>query len=171
MTEWTVALIVAVASNGVIGAGQAMPWRLATDLRRFKAITMGRPVIMGRKTFQSIGRPLPGRRNVVISRGGFSHDGVVVSADMSAALSQAREGAPGEIFIIGGGQIYEAAMPMAQRLYVTHVDAEPAGDTYFPPIDAELWRAVSSEDVPAGEADTYATRFVIYDRRPADTIG
>ncbi len=170
MSGWKVALVVAVAKNGVIGAKQTMPWRLATDLRRFKAITMGRPVIMGRKTFQSIGRPLPGRLNVVVSRGGFSCEGVVVAPDLSEALAAAHERAPGEVFVIGGGQIYEAALPIADRLYVTHVDAEPVGDTHFPVIDARVWETVSSESVPAGEKDTYPTRFVIYDRRQEDTI-
>lgn len=171
MTGWTTAIIVAVARNGVIGAAQDMPWQLSTDLKRFRSITMGRPVIMGRKTFQSIGRPLPGRLNIVVSASGFDHEGIVVAPDMESALESAREAEPGEVFIIGGGQIYAAALSLAERLYVTHVEAEPDGDTHFPVIDDSLWMERSSEHIPAGERDTYPTRFVIYDRRTSDTIG
>jgi dihydrofolate reductase len=169
MTDIRLAVIAAVAANGVIGAGGAMPWRLSTDMQRFKRLTMGKPVIMGRKTFEGIGKPLAGRVNVVVSRqADFAPEGVTVVPTFEAALIAAEEGARGagaeEVMVIGGGTIYAAAMPLADRLYITHVESTPEGDTRFPPIDPAMWRATSAERVPAGERDSAATTFVVYKR-------
>jgi dihydrofolate reductase len=164
-----IALIAAVADNGVIGAGGAMPWRLATDMKRFRALTMGKPVIMGRKTFASIGKPLAGRTNIVVTRQpGFAVEGVTAAASLEAALAEgvrtAEKTGAGEALVIGGGEIYALALPHADRLYVTHVHVRPAGDTRFPAIEPALWRAVAREDVPAGEKDSASTTFVTYER-------
>ncbi|AJY48248.1 diacylglycerol kinase [Martelella endophytica] len=161
-------LVAAVSSNGVIGRDGGMPWRLSTDLKRFKAMTLGKPVIMGRKTFQSMGKALSGRTNIVISRDpDFAADGTIAVTCLADALDAARKakGEADEIAIIGGGQIYAQAMAIADRLHITHVDAELDGDTIFPSIDDADWRVVSSEDVPAGEKDDYPTRYVVYERR------
>ncbi len=162
-----VALVAAVAENGVIGSGGRMPWRLSTDLRRFKQLTMGKPVVMGRKTFESIGKPLAGRVNIVISRQpDLAPDGALVATDLDEALALARAHADaGDVaMVIGGGQIYAAAISRADRLYITHVAASPAGDTYFPSIDPAEWRVISREAVPAGDEDSVATTFVVYER-------
>lgn len=167
-----VVIHVAVADNGVIGRDGDLPWRLATDMARFKASTMGKPVVMGRKTWESFPRrPLPGRANIVISRDRhYEAEGAEVVASLDEALALAKEKARGqagvhELCILGGGQIYAQALPLADRLYVTHVSASPQGDTRFPEIDASTWEATSSEEVPAGEKDSHPTRFVIYRRR------
>lgn len=165
-----ISLIAAVAANGVIGDGSGMPWRLSTDMKRFKALTMGKPVVVGRKTFETFGKALPGRTNIVVSRhGGYQPgEGVLVVGSLEAALARAAEAARAtgadEVMVIGGGEIYRAAMARADRLYVTHVAAEPAGEKHFPPIDAAVWRVVSREPVPAGEKDSAATVFTIYER-------
>lgn len=169
MTHIPIAIIAAVAANGVIGAGGGMPWRLRTDMQRFKRLTMGKPVVMGRKTFDGIGMPLAGRVNIVVSRrAGFAPDGVTVAPSLEAALIAAEEGARAsrdeEIMVIGGGAIYAAAMPLADRLYITHVESAPEGDTRFPAIDPAVWRSTSAERVPAGERDSAATTFVVYER-------
>jgi dihydrofolate reductase len=165
-----VAFVVAIAENGVIGRDNGLPWRLSSDLKRFKALTMGKPVVMGRRTWESIGRPLPGRDNIVISRdAAYRADGAEVAASLEGALALARTAArhsgADEIVVIGGGEIYRMAMPLADRLYVTHIEAAPTGDTLFPPIDAEEWRAVSREDHPAGEKDSHPWSFVVYERK------
>ncbi|MCB1455229.1 MAG: dihydrofolate reductase [Nitratireductor sp.] len=168
-----IALVVAVAENGVIGADGGLPWRLPSDLKRFKAVTMGKPVIMGRKTWQSIGKPLPGRANIVVTRdGGFQADGADVTTSLDDAITLATVRARcsaglGEICIIGGGRIYAEAMELADRLHVTHVKAAPEGDTFFPEIDPAEWTAVSSEEIEAGERDSAAMRYVVYERNRA----
>ncbi|MBL8583123.1 MAG: dihydrofolate reductase [Rhizobiaceae bacterium] len=166
----------AVADNGVIGREGGLPWRLSTDMKRFKAGTMGRPVIMGRKTWESFPkRPLPGRLNIVITRDpGFPAEGAETAASLEDALTLARvrsrcmTGAD-EICVIGGGQIYAQAMGLADRLAITHVHAKPDGDTHFPAIDPCLWRAVSREDVPAGDKDSHTTSFILYEKRNGAT--
>lgn len=170
MTDVAVALIAAVARNGVIGADGAMPWRLSTDLRRFKALTLGHPVVMGRRTYEAIGKPLPGRANIVVSRrADFAPSGTTVASSLPAGLAAARGAAKAAgvdtVFVIGGGEIYRAALPLADRLLITHVEAEPEGDTRFPAIDAAQWRIVAEETVPAGATDSAKTRFVNYERR------
>jgi dihydrofolate reductase len=160
-----IALVAAVADNGVIGVGTVLPWRLSSDMKRFRALTIGKPVIMGRKTYETIGKPLAGRRNIVVThRKDFAPDGVAVAATLEAALTLAAEGAADEIMVIGGGEVYAEAIGRADRLYITHVEAEPAGDTRFPPIYPAIWRAGPEERLPAGENDTAATRFIVYDR-------
>jgi dihydrofolate reductase len=164
-----VSIIAGVAENGVIGAGDRMPWRLSSDLKRFKAITMGKPVIMGRKTFETIGKPLPGRTNIVVSRAGdLAVEGVVVAPNLEAAMARAREevraSADPEFMVIGGGEIYRAAIDLADRLYITHVDAAPDGDTFFPAIDPAIWQGTEVERTSVGPKDSVATTFVIYDR-------
>lgn len=166
----TVSIIAAVAENGVIGDEGAMPWRLSTDLRRFKALTLGKPVVMGRRTFESIGKPLTGRANIVVSRrSDYRPDGVTVAASLDAALREAKAAARRanleEVFVIGGGEIYRAALPLADRLHITHVAAQPAGDTLFPAIDPAAWTKVSEEDIPPGEKDSAATTYAVYHRR------
>ena len=166
-----IAIHVAVAENGVIGRKGGLPWRLSTDLKRFKAETMGKPVVMGRKTYEGIGRPLPGRLNIVVTRDRlWRAAGVEVahSLDHALRLAEARArcmAGVDEVCIIGGGQIYAQALPLADRLYVTHVLAEFEGDTHFPPIDPAAWRLVRSGEVPAGEKDSHATRHGVYERR------
>jgi dihydrofolate reductase len=164
-------LIAAVARNGVIGAAGAMPWRLRTDMLRFKRLTMGKPVVMGRKTYETLGKPLAGRTNIVVSRrNGAVAEGVVLAPTIDAALDKAVDiaGPGGEVMVIGGGEIYAATVGRADRLYITRVDAEPAGDTHFPPIDPALWVRASEETVPAGESDSAATVFTIYERLVRD---
>jgi dihydrofolate reductase len=138
-------------------------------MKRFKALTMGKPVVVGRKTFESFGKPLTGRTNIVVTRqGGYPAAGIVVAASLAEALERGREIAAAsgvdEVMVAGGGEIYAAAISAAERLYVTHVEAEPPGRTRFPPIDPAVWRAVSREPVPAGEKDSAATVFTVYER-------
>ena len=145
-----ISIIVAVAENGIIGNGGQMPWHISEDLKRFKRITSGHPVVMGRKTFESIGsRPLPNRTNIVVSRNTALTvpEGVVLveSLDVLERFGAADE----EVFIIGGGEIYRQAMPMADKLYLTRIAARPEGDTRFPEIDPDTWRMVWHEAHPA----------------------
>lgn len=164
-----VACYVAIADNGVIGRDGGLPWKLSTDMKRFKETTMGKPIVMGRKTWESFPkRPLPGRLNIVISRDkAFQAEGAVVGGSLEEALAIAEQeaGPDGEAAIIGGGQIYRQALPLADRLYVTHVKAEIDGDTRFPAIDPDVWRVVESQDFPAGDKDSHATHYVVYERR------
>jgi dihydrofolate reductase len=169
-----IVIVAAVARNGVIGRDGEMPWRLSTDLQRFKRLTMGKPVVMGRKTFEAIGKPLPGRLNIVVTRGGDTGiEGVTTAPDIASAFDLAREEArrsgAAEIAVVGGGEIYARAIGLADRLYITHVEAKPDGDVLFPPIDPTIWRATSSERIAAGEKDSEATTFAVYERiQPAD---
>lgn len=167
-----VVIHVAIAENGVIGRDGGLPWRLSTDLKRFKAETMGRPIVMGRKTWESFPkRPLPGRLNIVVTRDpAYRAEGAEVVHSLQDALTLARikercMAGIGEICVVGGGEIYAQALPLADRLSVTHVEAAVEGDTRFPAIDPEIWRVVSAENVPAGEKDSHATRHVVYERR------
>jgi dihydrofolate reductase len=172
MSEIRKTIIVAVSRNGIIGRDGDMPWRLSTDLKRFKAMTLGKPVVMGRKTYDSIGKPLPGRPHVVISRQAvIDHPDVQMAHSLAEALAiaedLARKKGEDEICILGGGEIYRQAIGLADRMCVTHVETEVDGDTAFPAIDPALWAAVESTEVAAGEKDSYATRFVVYERRHA----
>jgi dihydrofolate reductase len=165
-----VSLVVAMARNGVIGRDGGLPWRLSSDLRRFKANTIGRPVVMGRKTFQSIGKPLPGRDNIVVTRDmAFAPEGIYVCGSVDSALDLARrkagEAEVGEICVIGGGELYRQTIGVADKLVVTFVEADIVGDTKFPVIDPAIWIETSSEDHPAGEKDSHSTRHVVYERR------
>jgi len=168
-----ITIYAAVAENGVIGRDGGLPWHLSSDLKRFKANTMGKPIVMGRRTWESFPkRPLPGRLNVVISRdSAYRAEGGEMVASLDSALALAadrgRIDGIGEICIVGGGEIYRQAMDKADCLKLTCVLGHFDGDTRFPPIDPALWRVISSEDVPAGEKDSHATRYVIYARRGA----
>jgi len=169
VTALPIAIIAAVARNGVIGANNGLIWRLSSDLKRFRALTMGKPVIMGRKTFESIGRPLPGREIIVVTRdAGFSADGVRVATALGAALSIGEEicratGAS-EIIVAGGGELYRQTMHLAQRLYLTEVGLTPGGDTHFPAVDPALWRETKRERGKRGERDEAEFEFVEYVR-------
>ncbi|MGR6468995.1 dihydrofolate reductase [Rhizobium sp. PAMB 3182] len=166
-----ISLVVAVSSNGVIGRDGDMPWRLSTDLKRFKALTLGKPVIMGRKTFQSIGKPLPGRLNIIVTRdAAFKVEGCVTATSLEEAVmlgeAEARQKGLYEICIIGGGEIYRQALEtgLATVVHLTHVDAELDGDTRFPPLDPAVWAKESEADFPAGEKDNFPTRYAVYRR-------
>ena len=165
-----IVLVAAVAENGVIGAGGGMPWRLKSDLARLKALTIGKPVVMGRKTFASIGRPLPGRTNIVVTRdAGFRADGVVVTRSFTDAKAIATGDAlrrfATEIAVIGGAEIYAQWMDSADRLEITEVHARPDGDTHFPAIDKTAWEEVGRVRNPAGPNDSADFSYVTYRRR------
>ena len=166
----TLALVVAMAQNRVIGRANTMPWHLPSELQFFKQITLGKPIIMGRKTHQSIGRVLPGRQNIVVSRNADLQlaPGCILVASLEDALRTARlaAGSTGEIMLIGGAELYRQGLPLADRIYLTRVEAEIEGDTFFPAIDPAIWDAGPAEHVPTGEKDDYATRFVTYRRKP-----
>ena len=165
-----IALVVARARNGVIGKDGALPWRLKSDMALFKATTLFKPVIMGRKTWDSLPKsPLPGRLNVVLSRdGSFEPQGAVVCESFDEALQMAREQAADdgaeEVCVIGGAAIFEAALPRAKRLYITEVQADPEGDVSFPPLDETGWREVRREEHPAGPDDQYPFVFRVLER-------
>ena len=166
-----ISLVAAVTENNVIGREGGLPWRLSSDFKRFKAMTMGKPVIMGRKCYDSIGKPLPGRPNIVVTRNtDFRPEGVVVVHSLEDALEKATEQAKhlgvSEICVIGGAVVYDETMELATLLHITHILAEIEGDTFFPEIDPEMWEAGPAEELPAGEKDDHATRFVTYRRRP-----
>jgi len=164
-----IVLLAAVADNGVIGRDNALPFRQSTDLKRFKSLTMGKPVLMGRKTYLSIGKPLPGRTNIVVSRNGdFAAPGIVVAGSLDAALTAAQGDAlrrgVDEVVVIGGTDIFKQSMTLADRIEITHVHARPAGDTHFPPIDASRWREEARSEHPAGPQDEAAFSYVTYVR-------
>lgn len=167
-----IAIYVAIAANGVIGRDGDLPWRLSTDLKRFKAGTMGKPIIMGRKTWESFPKhPLPGRLNIVVTRDKtYRAEGGETAPSLEAAITLATARARcmtnvDELCVIGGGQIYAQALPLADRLYITHVLASVDGDTVFPPVDPEIWRLLTTEEHPAGDKDSHATRYAVYERR------
>ena len=158
-----VVLVLARAANGVIGAEGKLPWRIPADLKRFKALTIGKPMIMGRKTFDSLPGLLPGRRHVVLTRDRvWQAEGAEVAHSVDEALALA---GGGEVSVIGGAEIYAQALPLADRLHVTHVLGEVEGDASFPAIDAAIWQETVRQDVPSGEKDSHATRYVVYERR------
>ncbi|SFZ82807.1 dihydrofolate reductase [Devosia enhydra] len=164
-----IAMIAAVARNGVIGADGGIPWRIPSDLAFFKRMTLGKPIVMGRKQYETVGRPLPGRTNIVVTRqAGYQPDGVIVVNDLDAALALAQriavaDGAS-EVMIVGGGEIYRQAMPQAERLYISHVDLSPEGEITFPPIMADTWKAETVLDVPSDPRDAASFRAVLYTR-------
>ena len=169
-----VALIAAVARNGVIGSSGALPWRLSSDLKHFKAATLGKALVMGRKTYASIGGPLSGRTIVVVTRDrAFAAEGVSVARDVDEALTlaeaAARAAGADEIVVAGGGQIYAQTIGRASRLHLTEVDLAPEGDAHFPPIDPTVWREVSRRKSERGPRDEADFVFVEYERREAST--
>ena len=162
----TISLVVAAARNNVIGSEGELPWHLPDDLRHFKRLTTGKPVIMGRRTFESIGRPLPNRRNIVMTRqAGYAAQGCEVVSSVNEALDLVR-GAD-EVMIIGGGQVYRDFLPHADRIYLTRVLADVEGDTYFPEIDETGWQLVTTEHHAADEKHAYAFDLAAFERRPA----
>lgn len=169
----TIVLVLAVAENGVIGADGALPWRLRSEMRHFRELTLGKPVIMGRRTYASLSRkPLPGRTNIVVTRNReFAAPGVVVTANIDAALAVARGDAlrrsADAVMVIGGADIYAQFMPLAGRIVLTRVHASPAGDVFFPPIDADAWQEIDARAHAAGEGDDAAYTILTYARRPA----
>ncbi|HYC75484.1 dihydrofolate reductase [Brevundimonas sp.] len=165
------ALVVARARNGVIGRAGGLPWRLRSDLQRFKAVTLGKPCIMGRRTWESLPlKPLPGRLNLVLSKDeSFTARGALVCTTLDEAVEIARETAEedgvDEICVIGGTALFEMALPRAKRLYLTEVEAEPEGDAEFPAFDEGAWKEVTSEAYPAGEKDDHDFVFRVLERR------
>ena len=158
-----ISLIAALATDRVIGMENAMPWHLPGDLAWFKRNTLNKPVIMGRKTFESIGRPLPGRLNIVISSKPGEHEGVTWVTSVDAALAAA--GGVEEVMVMGGGRVYEQFLPKANRLYLTHIDAEVEGDTHFPDYEPDDWKSTFSEFHDADEQNSHGYCFEILDRR------
>jgi dihydrofolate reductase len=165
-----VALIAAIGENSVIGSEGRIPWRLPSDFAHFKRTTLGKPLIMGRKTFESIGKPLPGRTNIIVThRRDYAPEGVVVCHSLAEALERAQriaaaDGA-GEVMIGGGGEIYREAMPLADRLHITHVAASPEGDAQFPAIAADQWEVVARHAVARTEKDSADFVVLTYARR------
>ena len=164
-----ITLIVAVAQNGVIGNAGGLPWRLSSDLKTFRRLTLGKPIVMGRRTFQSLGQALDGRPNLVVTRDpAFAAPGAEVFLTLEAALARGRtlaagSGAP-EVMVIGGANIYAQALPLAQRIYWTQVEAAPDGDTSFPAFDRTHWRETSRDAIPQGPRDDFAATLITLER-------
>jgi dihydrofolate reductase len=163
MRQPRISLIVAMAKNRVIGADNKIPWHLPNELKLFKRLTMGHHIVMGRKTHESIGRLLPGRTTVIVTR---QHDYAVPGAIVAHSTPEALKACKGddEAFVIGGADLFRDTLPVADRLYLTIVDAEPKGDVFMPELDMSAWRESSSETFPADEKHAHAYRFAIYDR-------
>lgn len=158
-----ISLVVAMARNRVIGRNNTLPWRLSEDLKRFKATTLGKPILMGRKTFESIGKPLPGRRNIVLTRDpAWRAEGVDVVLSVEEALALTRESP--ELAVIGGAEIYRLTMPYAARIYLTRVEADVQGDTLFPELDSTQWSEAQAGTHPADERNQYPATFLILHR-------
>lgn len=167
-TQPLISLIVAMAQNGVIGRSNGLPWRLPDDLKRFREFTLGKPILMGRRTFQSIGRPLPGRTNLVLTRDPhWSAAGVIAVHSVEEALHEARGCT--ELVAIGGAEIYRLLLPLARRIYLTHVHADVPGDSYFPAFDAAQWDDIECRTHPADSSHAYPVTFVTLERRNAPT--
>jgi dihydrofolate reductase len=169
-----IVLVAAVARNGVIGAGGALPWRLASDMKRFKTLTWGKPLVMGRKTFESIGRALPGRETIVVTRDpAFAPPGAFVAHEVDAGLDLAAERArvmgADEIIVAGGAEIYAQTIARASRLFITEVALDAKGEAHFPPIDTREWREVRRAKGERGPRDDAGFEFVEYERRGSDS--
>ena len=169
--EFTLSIIVAIADNGVIGRNGELPWRLWSDLRRFRKLTMGHPLIMGRKTFEAIGKPLDGRDSIVVSRSNLSvtlNPNVFAASSLEEALTiargQAKARGVNEAFVIGGAELFEAALPHANRIYLTRVNATPEGDVSWEPALGRAWNEVLREDRPASDRDEFPVTDVILER-------
>lgn len=158
-----ISIIVAMDRNRLIGSNNGLPWRLPADLKHFKAITLGKPVIMGRKTYESIGRPLPERQNIVVSRtAGFVAPGCTTVTSADAALEAA--GSAAEIMVIGGAQLYAQLLPRVRRIYLTQIDSAFDGDAWFPELDEVLWHETAREDHAPDDRNPYAYSFVVLER-------
>lgn len=158
-----ISLIVAMTKNHVIGRDNKMPWHLPKDLAWFKRNTLNKPVIMGRKTFLSIGRPLPNRTNIVLSRSPFEHAGTQWADSLTTALKQVADAK--EVMIIGGGELFKQTLPQADRIYLTEIQAELEGDTFFPEIDMHRWQILEEELTEPDEKNAYACRFMVLERK------
>ncbi|WP_144977794.1 dihydrofolate reductase [Bremerella volcania] len=161
-----ISMIVAASQDWVIGRDGDMPWRLSHDLKRFKSLTMGHPMIMGRKTYESIGRLLPGRTTIIVTRDpGYQVEGAVIASSVGDAVAACHDA--DEAFVVGGAEIYKAMLPWTTRLYLTKVHAMiPDGDTHFPLLDFHQWHLESAEEIPADEKNQYPTRFEVWERLP-----
>lgn len=158
-----VSVIAALAKNRVIGIENRLPWRLPEDLAHFKALTLHHPILMGRKTFESLGRPLPGRTNIVITRNvDYRRDGCLVADSIPAAIALCED--TDEVFFIGGAELYAQVIPLADRLYLTEVDVDAQGDAWFPDYDRSAFREISRESHTGGKGDTLRFDFVVYER-------
>jgi dihydrofolate reductase len=163
-TKPLITLVVAVADNGVIGRDNALPWHLPADLKHFKQVTMGKPIVMGRRTFESIGKPLPGRQNIVVTRDpNYQRDGVIVVHGVDAALDAAAE-AP-EIMVIGGAELFRLFLPRAGRIHLTRVHGEIAGDVRWPDLDPREWKVVAREPYEADDRHAYSMTFEVWEKR------
>lgn len=160
-----VSLIAAMAANRVIGQGNRLPWRLPADMRRFKSLTMGHTLVMGRRTYDSVGYPLPGRRTIVVTRQtGWKADGVEAVHSLDEGLQTAERMNGGEVFVAGGGVIFREALPRADRIYLTRIEKDFPGDTLFPELDAAAWRIVEQEHHEASDENPYPFTFETLDR-------
>jgi dihydrofolate reductase len=160
-----ISLVAAVADNGVIGADGGMPWHLPADLAHFKRLTMGKPVLMGRLTWESIGKPLPGRRNLVLTRDPhWRAEGAERVSSMSSAIAAAGQHDARELMVIGGAEVYRQALPHAHRIYLTRVHAEPWGDTLFPELDPDEWREIARREQMSDERNPWDLSFVVLER-------
>jgi len=169
-TEPIIALVVAATENDVIGRSGGLPWRIPSDLRLFRKITMGKPVIMGRRTFASIGKPLDGRDNIVLSRDpAFAAEGVIVRPNLASAIAEARaiaaQKGANEIMVIGGSEVFREALPHAHRIYLTRVHGAPEGDVHLPHIPQDQWFEASRQPLPRGESDEFACTLIVLERR------
>ena len=165
-----IVLVAAIGENNVIGRDGQLPWRLKSDLKHFRGLTINKPVVMGRKTYESIGKPLKDRTNIVLTKDlGLKVPGGVLATSLDAAMIMARQDATkrgvDEIMVIGGGDVFERIMPKADRLEITHVHASPEGDAFFPPIDPNMWREIARIDFPAGPDDDASFTVATYVRR------
>ena len=165
MSAPRLSLIAALAKNHVIGIENRLPWKLPEDLAHFKALTLGHPIVMGRKTFESLGRPLPGRRNIVITRNAdYAPVGCETAPSISEAIALCAEA--DEIFFIGGAELYKQVLPLVERMYLTEVQIEAQGDAWFPDFDPSAFREISREAHTGEKGDALAFDFVVYERRP-----
>ncbi|HUQ11309.1 MAG TPA: dihydrofolate reductase [Steroidobacteraceae bacterium] len=163
MNQPIITLVVAAADNGTIGRDNQLPWHLPDDLKRFKQLTLGKPIVMGRKTFESIGKPLPGRQNIVVTRdANYRRDGVTVAHDVDAAARAAGDAT--EIMIIGGAELFRLFLPRAGRVHLTRVHGDVAGDIKWPDLDTDIWRVVASESHPADERHAWPMTFEVWEK-------
>jgi dihydrofolate reductase len=157
-------LIVAAARNSVIGVNNTLPWHLPADLRHFKALTMGHHIIMGRKTYESIGKPLPGRTSVIVTRNaGYSATGATVVNSLEQGIEACQDDT--EVFVIGGEELYRQTIPLADRIYLTEIDTDMPGDAYFPELNPASWREIRRDSHPPDDKNQYRYHFVIFDRK------
>ncbi|PSL30741.1 dihydrofolate reductase [Chitinophaga ginsengisoli] len=161
----TLSIIVAASENNVIGVNNHLPWHLPVDMKYFKDMTMGKPIVMGRKSFEELGRVLPGRPNIMITRqSDYKAEGLYIVPSLEAGIEKAKTFGTEEIFITGGGEIFKMALPIIDRLYLTRVHAEVSGDTYFPEFDPRGWKLVKNERHEKDEKHAYALTFQVWER-------